>query len=181
MIGMRFGRLVVTASAPSHRSPDGRPRKRWVCACDCGTQAVRLGEHLRAGRSISGGCLRRELMAMVGAANRQHGATKTPEFRTWQGLIQRCTNPNARAWANYGGRGIRVCDAWLKSFEAFLADVGTRPDSSLTLDRIDNDGHYEPGNVRWATKLEQTRNRRPYSRWTKRALEDIRACAAEQT
>jgi hypothetical protein len=183
MIGSRFGRLTVIASAPEHRSQSGRTRKHWLCECDCGARTVRLGEHLRSGRSTSCGCLRRELMASVGLANRKHGATKTVEFRIWQGLIQRCTNPHAPAWKNYGGRGIRVCETWLNSFESFLADVGLRPHPSLTLDRKDNDGNYEPGNVRWATRLEQTRNRRPWSRWTanaERALEDIRQCAAEQ-
>ncbi len=85
---------------------------------------------------------------------------QTPEYKAWRAAIDRCTLPHHQAWENYGGRGIRVCDRWLESFEAFLADVGPRPGKDYSLDRKENDGHYEPGNVRWATLAEQNRNRR---------------------
>ena len=97
---------------------------------------------------------------------RKHGhcpvGYKSPEYLTWDGMLQRCTNPNAKAYKNYGGRGITVCSGWLK-FENFLADMGRRPDG-LTLDRIENEGNYEPGNCRWATRIEQSANSRKL-RW----------------
>lgn len=93
-----------------------------------------------------------------GAASRRRGVT--PEYRVWMSMIQRCTNPARRAYENYGGRGIRVCDAWRKSYVAFVCDVGLRPSPAHLLDRINNNGHYEPGNVRWSTRRDQNRNRR---------------------
>lgn len=89
-----------------------------------------------------------------------HGMAKTPEWRAWCAARQRCHNPNCSSYANYGGRGIQMCDAWRESFELFYAHIGPKPSPMHSLDRIDNDGHYEPGNVRWATKTEQARNQR---------------------
>lgn len=105
-----------------------------------------------------------------------HGQSRTPEFRAWWDMRQRCLNPNVASYANYGGRGIRVCDRW-NDFSAFRADMGCRPSPAHSLDRIDNDGNYEPGNCRWATRSEQQRNKRAYrsealprgdAHWTRR-------------
>lgn len=93
-----------------------------------------------------------------------HGMSKTPEFRAWASMIQRCLNPNSSRYYRYGGRGITICARW-QSFEAFFADVGRRPAPEYSIDRIDNDGDYEPANVRWATRSEQQRNKGPYPYW----------------
>jgi hypothetical protein len=90
----------------------------------------------------------------------QHGCAGTPEWIAWNHIIQRCTNPNCREWRNYGARGITICSEWRHDFPAFLAHIGHRPTSKHSIERIHNDGNYEPGNVCWATQREQTRNTR---------------------
>jgi hypothetical protein len=90
----------------------------------------------------------------------KHGMWKTKEYGIWNAMRQRCTNPNSQKWKHYGGRGIKVCDEWLKSFIPFYEHIGPKPSSEYSLDRINNDGNYEPGNVRWATIYEQNNNMR---------------------
>lgn len=90
-----------------------------------------------------------------------HGMTKSVEYAAWAGMIQRCTNPDNPSWKNYGGRGIRVCDEWLHSFEKFIAHIGLKPSPELILDRIDNDGDYGPGNIRWTTQEISAWNKQP--------------------
>lgn len=92
--------------------------------------------------------------------SRTHGKDGTSLYRAWENMIQRCTNPKNKSFPNYGGRGVRVCERWL-DFSNFLADMPERPSPEHTIDRQNNDGHYEPSNVRWATRTEQNRNRRP--------------------
>lgn len=134
-------------------------RVRWRCRCDCGTVKAISAACLRNKRSptLSCGCLRGERVA---AAVRKHGRYLSPEYAVWEGMIQRCYNPNNIHFADYGGRGILVCDRWRQDFTAFFADVGERPSSAHTIERVDNARGYESGNVRWATRVEQQRNRR---------------------
>lgn len=156
LVGQRFGLLLVVAQAGSAKN-----RVLWRCTCDCGTTDVLVnGNMLQRGKKKSCGCA---TWAMFSAARRTHGqagAERTQVYQCWKGINQRCGNPNNPAWHNYGGRGIKVCDDWRDSFEAFYAAVGDPPEPGLTLDRINNDGDYEPGNVRWATRLQQASNTR---------------------
>lgn len=153
--GKRFGRLVATELAV--RSPS-----TWVCKCDCGQiHRVRLG-NLRSGHIRSCGCFSREDSARrkVTHGNNRRGLRST-EYGSYHSAKARCTNVALHNYAHYGGRGIEFR---FESFEEFLAEVGPKPMKGLSIDRIDVNGHYEPGNVRWATASEQMKNRRPFKR-----------------
>jgi len=151
-LGSRFGRLTVIKDLGS----DGC--HRWfVVRCDCGAPNQRCTlSSLRCGDTKSCGCLKTELLSSRAT---KHGGFGTSEYNIWRRMIERCRNPNEKSWSRYGGRGIKVCERWVRDFSAFLDDVGSRPGEEMTLDRIDNDGNYEPGNVRWATAKQQHRNR----------------------
>lgn len=147
--GRRYGRLMVVA-----RDEDAPPRggAKWLCRCDCGAERSIEGKRLRSGQQVSCGCQKLK-------HGRCSGRRIAPVWTIWSGIRQRCTNPKAPAFPRYGGRGVTMCERW-RSFAAFLADVGERPSPGHSIDRIDNDRGYEPGNVRWATDTEQNRNRR---------------------
>jgi hypothetical protein len=138
----------------------------WRCRCECGNETVAPAGRLRDGTKLSCGCAR-SIAAKGRVKWTRHGATVngivTPEYRSWANAKQRATNPSNRAYPEYGGRGIGMAVEWLNDFRSFLAHIGPRPEGT-SLDRIDNDRGYEPGNVRWATRGEQARNRRA-RRW----------------
>lgn len=165
-VGDIFGRLTVLELIPGHLQPR-RVRNRARVRCGCGAESIVRSSHLVSGNTLSCGCLRRELSAARLARFRVHGQTDqenkrhyTPEYIAWLNAKARVTNPRRQCWKNYGGRGIRMAAEWLHDFAAFFAHIGLRPGSGYTLDRIDNDRGYEPGNVRWATRLVQRHNRR---------------------
>lgn len=163
LTGRTFGRLTVIAFAGGQGA--GRPA-RWFCRCSCGGNVTTTASALVRGQSTSCGCYRRE---QISKAKRTHGESSwkqhhaTPEYSAWHGMIGRCHNQNDQNFRLYGERGIVVCARWRGSFEAFLADVGRRPSPTHSIDRIDSNGNYEPGNVRWATVFTQNRNRRTVS------------------
>lgn len=156
LVGRRFGRLVVAAMADR----GARGKIRWRCDCDCGEENIVRGDLLRGGRIRSCGCLsvdvaRRRLREMTTT----HGDTDSKEYRAWCKMKERCDVASAAGYANYGGRGISICERW-RSYEAFLEDMGRAPSAKHSIDRVDGNGNYEKGNCRWATATEQVRNRR---------------------
>jgi hypothetical protein len=160
IVGQRFGRLSVVAKAERlHRKNRAAV---WSCKCDCGGVVDVRADNLRSGKTKSCGCLSGETAKAVhtkhgGAA----GFSVTREYQAWINMRARCSGKQPKSWKNYGGRGIGVCREWDESYEAFFAHVGFSPGRGYELDRIDNDAGYEPGNVRWVTKEENNKNRRP--------------------
>lgn len=150
--GQRFGRLV--AININRTGPKGA---LWFCRCDCGGGKIVRADSLRSGATRSCGCLTRENKS-IGNKTRTHGLSRTPLYQQWAAMLRRCENPNSTKYADYGGRGIKVCERW-HSFPNFLADMG-QPANGLELDRINNNGHYESANCRWVTRREQMQNTR---------------------
>jgi hypothetical protein len=161
--GQTFGRLTVIERQPS----PGR-RTMWLCRCSCGGEHRTTAGNLRWGKTKSCGCLHsecgRERIELVRNLRHGHGSNmrgRSPEYQTYRGMRDRCTQPGHPSWKYYGGRGVQVCSRWLgpHGFHNFLFDVGRRPPGRM-LDRIDVNGHYTPGNVRWADAKTQANNKR---------------------
>jgi hypothetical protein len=191
--GETFGRLAILREEISKVMPSGLKARQFWCRCECGTVRLVLLTNLRCGRTLSCGCLNAELrlqrnsspehLERMHQARRTHGLTRHPLTSTWHNMISRCENPDNHAYRLYGARGITVCPAW-HDLAVFIADIerliGPRPGGTFpsgkyeySLDRIDNNGNYEPGNVRWATAVEQRTNQRP-----KTSADPTTGCAA---
>lgn len=161
LTGNKYGRLTVIAFV-SVRLPH---MTMWLCECECGIRKILSRRTLRGGNSKSCGCYRDEKTAAVGRAQRRHGLWRSAEYRSWGAMLQRCSNPKYPWYHRYGGRGVHVCAEW-HAFEKFYQDMGPRPGSEYSLERIDNDKGYEPSNCKWATKKEQSDNRYNTHRFT---------------
>lgn len=156
-IGQKFGRLTVTGDAPrTHKY-----LRRVFAKCECGTVKDYQLSNLLNGITKSCGCILRDMVPANLTHGHSCGVGTSSTYQSWYAMKQRCTNPKHKKWKDYGGRGIMVCDRWLNSFENFLADMGERP-GGRTLDRREVNGNYEPNNCRWATPVEQARNRRAF-------------------
>lgn len=149
--GQRFGRLLVL-----NMIVEKGQKTRLHCRCDCGNEATPYAENVLRGLTKGCGC-------KVLTGNQTHGMRKSREYVSWNMMLQRCTNPRHEAYKRYGGRGVTVCEQWRASFEAFFSDMGHRPPGT-SLDRIDVNGHYEPGNCRWADAATQNANKHPSAR-----------------
>lgn len=167
-MSIRVGNVALADSVANRLGPlrfhhvDKNGNHYWVYLCSCGVEIIVAKHNWSSGHTKSCGCLQREQTAK---ANTSHGESiGVPEYRAWRNMLDRCGNQRRKDYKHYGGRGISVCSRWRDSYKLFLSDMGRKPSADHSLDRIENNGNYCPGNCRWATKTEQLKNRR---RWAK--------------
>lgn len=166
LLGTRVGRMTVLKKLPTKLGK----KQFWLCHCDaCGRDVERTTSHLTRSSAKTCGCV----------GNRTHGKTHSSEYNSWATAKQRCHTPTSSKYQWYGARGISMCEAWRDSFATFIAYVGPRPSPKHSLDRIDVNGNYEPGNVRWATRVEQRNNQRTSEPRVREVLESFRSRDAE--
>ena len=160
LVGVRSGHLVVLAYAGRHKQGGSQ----WLCRCDlCGKEVTLKAQSIASGQKT---CSAKCGVSESNVKRSKHGMWHTPEYAAWHCIKERCLNPNTTHYHRYGGRGIKICSEWRDDFQVFYAYIGPRPTAKHSVDRIDNDKGYEPGNVRWATKKEQARNRRDNVHYT---------------
>ena len=159
LTGKKFRHITVLGPT-SKRTPS--MKRIWLCRCDCGVVKEVIGAALSSGKLTSCGCKTNEIISNT---NSKHKLSGTPEYKIWKDMRKRCYNPNNKAFHHYGGRGIKVCDRWVHGeggkhgYVCFFEDMGARPSNGHSVDRINNEGNYEPSNCRWATDTEQARNK----------------------
>lgn len=157
MIGKKFNKLTVISVCELKSSDD---KLKYNCLCDCGNSKAIIGMSLRSGSTKSCGCLLVETVKKRINDNRDKYFSNTPEYRAWIAMKNRCYSKGNKFYYRYGERGIKVCDEWINNYKQFLLDIGNRPSKKHSLDRIDNNGNYEPNNCKWSTTHEQGVNRK---------------------
>lgn len=151
LTGETFGRLTAIKL-----SEDRSKGTRWICECSCGKITTVATNCLRTKNTVSCGCYCAEILSK---RRKTHGHSGTKEYTAWRHILDRCLNEKSKKYKDYGGRGITICQEWLNNFESFLSHIGYAPTPKHTVDRIDVNGNYEPGNVRWATMKQQANNK----------------------
>jgi len=172
LTGRRYGRLTVI----KFLGRNSKKVSRWLCQCDCGNTTAVSGTNLNSKRSPTKSCGCYIAERLSAGLFKSHGKRNTPEYKVWIKIIERCENENAENYKFYGGRGIKICQRWRNSFEAFLEDMGVRPSPKSQIDRKDSNLGYSPDNCRWVDKITQARNTRSNRR---EEFNGIVMCVAE--